>query len=296
MVTAAENLIDLSRTDTCDASVSSLDTIKTSGGTTVVDSGSQATAGTWAGQNAFWNRYAHFDRHFALVDSAGISGWLNVRNQIPPDSNRSTIRWYEIADGYLVDRTTTEIRAFESSPLLNLAWMGDDDPAITPLEASAFSTDADVGWHFSPFDILDGRAERSVHDEIELVSQLHRSDANDLRDRLSELLEISVDEAELRVLSPGSVRACRQFLSTYPRIKTPALFLTDSGALRAQWTYAQNQGLAVLFQPDGVAEYVVFAPDQRRPSITNDHAGSASWQSLLPSLSQNSELDWLFES
>lgn len=295
MVIAANKLFEQGGVDRFDPSVSSQDTVRTSGVQSTVSSGSQLTEGTWAERDAYLSSYAQHDRQFAFMHSAGIGSWLDSYSCVGPDPIRNPVRVFELADGYLVGRAAEVTQEFEPIPFISAAWMDEEDPATTPLDIAAFSVAADVDWDFSPFDVLDRRAEESVHDEIGLVADLDRSDAAAIYDRLTALLAISVDESEIRVLSPGSVRAYREFLSAYPNIKTPSLFLTDSGSLRAQWTYAKNQGLAVLFQPDGIAQYVVFAPDQRRPSITNDHAGRTSWQSLLPSLGQNSELDWLFD-
>lgn len=147
----------------------------------------------------------------------------------------------------------------------------------------------------SPFDCINSQASKGAENEISLLAELPRSDINRVRSRLTDLLEYSQEQMGIRVMSPESVRAFRQFLQQHPAILSPTLFLTDSGALRAQWTKDASHALSILFQPSGIAEYVLFAPDRRRPTVTIDQAGSASWQSVVPSLSGLAILDWLFE-
>jgi hypothetical protein len=147
----------------------------------------------------------------------------------------------------------------------------------------------------SPFDCINSQASQGAEREISLLAGLPRSDIAELKSRLTDLLEYSQEQPGIRVMSPESVRAFRQFLQEHPMVFSPTLFLADSGALRAQWTRDASHALSVLFQPSGIAEYVMFAPDRRRPSITVDNAGSASWQSVIPGLTKIARLDWLYK-
>lgn len=146
----------------------------------------------------------------------------------------------------------------------------------------------------SPFEIINVQASELVQEEIDKFLGLGRPDSQSLHVRLSDLFKISKEEPEYRVVSPASIRFLRNFLEKNSKINTPSLFLADSGAVRAQWNCAPNKALALLFQQDGAVDYVLFAPDRRRPSITGDHAGSTAWQSALPIFRRSSRTDWLF--
>ena len=48
---------------------------------------------------------------------------------------------------------------------------------------------------------------------------------------------------------------------------------------------------------DGTVEYIAFAPNSRRQSVTQiSSADGTSWRDVIPTLSQGSNLDWLWDS
>lgn len=198
---------------------------------------------------------------------------------------QSAIQWYWLFDA------PKEVNRGET---ITISWSDPDHLDIREREVEFADREGTEGRLSSPFELIDLQAVELVQEEIDKILELARSDTQLLHSRLSDLLEFSKEEADCSIISPASVRFLRGFLDKNPNIITPSLFLADSGAIRAQWNVAPSKALALLFQPNGIAEYVLFAPDRRRPSITGDHAGSASWQSVLPSLRQSSTIAWLF--
>lgn len=165
---------------------------------------------------------------------------------------------------------------------------------LSKLESITTSPTAeDHDFWISPFDSISYWDSLDATQAVEDVLSLSRHDAQEIHSRLSDLLESSSEEPDVRTLSPASIRTFTSFLEQNAELYSPALFQADSGALRAQWVVDSKNALTILFQPSGMAEYVLFAPDLRRPSITVDHAGSASWQSVIPSLKKIANLDWL---
>lgn len=166
--------------------------------------------------------------------------------------------------------------------------------SITYFDLSSTDVNEDLKSSISPFDSIDDKSSISAQEEIDKILLLRRPDAKTIHVRLTSLFEYSQVEPEMRVMSPESVKSFRSFLQANQKISTPSIFLQDSGAIRSQWTVDHRKALSILFHASGSADYVLFAPDRRRPTLTVDLAGTASWQTVMSSLEKVAILDWLY--
>lgn len=168
-----------------------------------------------------------------------------------------------------------------------------------PAHLSYYDDDIVVGdaIAYSPFDYLDSENARNVRDEIESVLSLPRDDVLSIHSRLLDKLEISIEESDLRVMSWESVRFFVEFLRLYPSIRTPLVFLLSSGEVKATWRVSAREILSIEFAADGTVEYIAFAPNSRRPSVTQiSSADGTSWRDVITTLSQGSNMGWLWDS
>ena len=148
----------------------------------------------------------------------------------------------------------------------------------------------------SPFDYLDSENYKAAQQVIETVSSLPRSDCSAIYSRLSSLLDLSADEVDQRVLSASSLFYFVDFLRTYEKIGSPLIFMQESGEIRSEWRVSERHALAVEFVSDGTVEFVLFAPNSRRPSKTVIQSGDRlAWQDLIPTLQQGADIEWLWQ-
>lgn len=306
MSTRANDIIRKLATKNVDSSVSSQSTVATLVGYKDYSPDEYATPITWSGSGYMFidlpiDKIGHANLLYStrdrpvLVAKGTISdrfrNELVIWNKVIQFKTISGSSWHSPTyKNRLIDTT----KSTDSDGIIEITLPDFGGSGISESEVE-FTDPEDIGgqW-FSPFDSINLQAAESVQEEIDKVLELAKPDVQLLHARLSDLFKISKEEPKCRVISPASIRFFRNFLEKNSNINTPSLFLADSGAVRAQWNIAPNKALALLFQPSGIAEYVLFAPDRRRPSITGDHAGSASWQSVLPSLKRKSKIDWLF--
>ena len=143
----------------------------------------------------------------------------------------------------------------------------------------------------SPFDYLDSENYKAAQQVIETVFSLPRSDCSSIHSRLSSLLDLSADEVDQRVLSASSLFYFVDFLRTYEKIGSPLIFMQ-----RSEWRVSERHALAVEFISDGTVEFVLFAPNLRRPSKTVIQSGDRlAWQDLIPTLQQGADIKWLWQ-
>ena len=148
----------------------------------------------------------------------------------------------------------------------------------------------------SPFDYLDSENYKAAQQVVEAVSSLPRSDCSAIYSRLSSLLDLSADEVDQRVLSASSLFYFVDFLRTYEKIGSPLIFMQESGEIRSEWRVSERHALAVEFVSDGTVEFVLFAPNSRRPSKTVIQSGDRlAWQDLIPTLQQGADIEWLWQ-
>ena len=148
----------------------------------------------------------------------------------------------------------------------------------------------------SPFDYLDSENYKAAQQVVETVSSLPRSDCSAIYSRLSSLLDLSADEVDQRVLSASSLFYFVDFLRTYEKIGSPLIFMQESGEIRSEWRVSERHALAVEFVSDGTVEFVLFAPNSRRPSKTVIQSGDRlAWQDLIPTLQQGADIEWLWQ-
>lgn len=148
----------------------------------------------------------------------------------------------------------------------------------------------------SPFDYLDSENHKAAQQVIETVFSLPRSDCSSIHSRLSSLLDLSADEVDQRVLSASSLFYFVDFLRTYEKIGSPPIFMQESGEIRSEWRVSERHALAVEFISDGTVEFVLFAPNLRRPSkIVIQSGDRLAWQDLIPTLQQGADIKWLWQ-
>lgn len=149
---------------------------------------------------------------------------------------------------------------------------------------------------YSPFDYLDDENYEAAIQIIEDVTYLHRTDSEKIRDRLSELLELSIEDIDQRVMSAHSLQFFIDFLRAYNQIRSPLIFMLESGDIRSEWRVSGRQVLAVEFASDGTVEYIVFAPNSRRQTQTVIQSGDRiAWQDLIPTLQQCADMKWIWD-
>ena len=148
----------------------------------------------------------------------------------------------------------------------------------------------------SPFDHLDAENAEQAAELIERVLDLPRTDSRELHDRLQDLLEISTENSDQRVMSAQSLRFFIEFIERYCDFRSPLIFLLESGDIRSEWRVSERQALALEFTADGTVDYIAFSPNLRRPTITQIRSGdNLSWRDLIPALQQGSDVSWLWE-
>jgi hypothetical protein len=168
---------------------------------------------------------------------------------------------------------------FQQIPLKNLLFVGYSEG---------------VSEAASPFEYLDSKNAVDVIDLLSTVTTLPRFDAKAILTRLNELFAISREEPEQRVMSARSLRYFLDFLRAYSEIRTPLVFLLDSGLVRAEWQVAQNKALAATFLPSGDVEYVALAPRcGRRKSTATLSGDNISWRDMVPALDESADISWL---
>ena len=66
---------------------------------------------------------------------------------------------------------------------------------------------------------------------------------------------------------------------------------------RAEWRESDKEVLALEFGGDGTVDYIAFAPNARRPSLTQIRSGDKiSYRDVITALEQGSITDWLWAS
>lgn len=148
----------------------------------------------------------------------------------------------------------------------------------------------------SPFDHLDAENAEQAAELIERVLDLPRTDSQELHDRLQDLLEISTEDSDQRVMSAQSLRFFIEFIERYGDFRSPLIFLLESGDIRSEWRVSEREALALEFTADGTVDYIAFTPNMRRPTSTQIRSGdNLSWRDLIPALQQGSDVSWLWE-
>lgn len=125
--------------------------------------------------------------------------------------------------------------------------------------------------------------EVSISEQIAYVrAQLDIPFANKLADRLEYLVKTSEEEfPEQEPISSRSLKDFIGFISSVSNAAYPAVVLTYSGNIRAEWTKAHNKHFAVEFFGDKDLRFVIFAPDSKRPYKTNRVSGQTNIDSLM---------------
>jgi hypothetical protein len=77
-------------------------------------------------------------------------------------------------------------------------------------------------------------------------------------------------------------------------VTPPALALTSSGHLWAQWRRGTDYAAAIEFRRDGSANLAAFFPDPDEPMRPASIAGSYSWKAVSSEIRRNPALGWLF--
>ena len=85
---------------------------------------------------------------------------------------------------------------------------------------------------------------------------------NRLKRRLDFLFEPD-DGQDVRI-SPGSMRQFLQFVQKEPKLRFPAIVVTDSKNIKAIWQASESQIFWIEFEPNGDVSYLAFSPNKKR--------------------------------
>lgn len=137
--------------------------------------------------------------------------------------------------------------------------------------------------------------EPSVKELIEKVKCLDWPFAQDMGQRLEYLdLTSHEDFPDQAPISPNSLRAFIEFVCSIPKLVYPAIVLTYSGNIRAEWTRTQDKHFAVEFLDTNQVRFVVFAPDPQNPFEVSRASGIASIDSVLTLVHPYKVSSWIF--
>jgi hypothetical protein len=159
----------------------------------------------------------------------------------------------------------------------------DQHHRVFQCHGSALTVFTVVGIGSAAFDALDSlrTPQGEIADRIasfQATSQLdykHR-----LTERLNKLFEAQSEEEGWQPGSGESLRLMLQFLEVNKQLRQPTITLTPDGMFRAEWTNTRDEHLAISFEPDGLARFVVFSPENRRPRQIRRVSGVTPTNSL----------------
>ena len=83
-----------------------------------------------------------------------------------------------------------------------------------------------------------------------------------LKRRLDFLFEPD-DGQDVRI-SPGSMRQFLQFVQKEPKLRFPAIVVTDRKNIKAIWQASESQIFWIEFEPNGDVSYLAFSPNKTR--------------------------------
>lgn len=136
--------------------------------------------------------------------------------------------------------------------------------------------------------------EPSVNELIERARKLNVPFAEKMANRIEYLASICQEEyPDQAPISPCSLQTFIAFVSSVPNLVYPSLVLTWAGNIRAEWTKAKDQHLAIEFLDDGKVRFVVFAPDPKSPYQTARASGISSADSVLELVHPYKVMDWI---
>ena len=147
----------------------------------------------------------------------------------------------------------------------------------------------------SPFETVDEKNEIESRELLRMARLLPRQDAAGISNRLEELLDLSVENDDIRVMPSQSLHFFLNFMAHNIRLGTPLIFLLESGYVRAEWRVSPKEAIAIEFRPDGNVDFVSISPRLGRPTSTQvSSAENISWRSVIDSIQQGSDLTWLW--
>jgi hypothetical protein len=142
-----------------------------------------------------------------------------------------------------------------------------------------------------------GTPEYSVAEWIARISD-HRKlrYAQRLGKRLQTLYAIAQEEQpEQAPPSLASLKSLTAFLVRHSELAWPQIVLSPEGHLTAQWREGRGKLLSLRFVDDEDVQFVIFAPDPRRPYKTARVSGRASVDSVMALAMPYGVLAWAGE-
>ena len=168
-----------------------------------------------------------------------------------------------------------------------------------PESGSSFSIIFEGGGHVeSPFDEVD----RARSDQFTLLLHEIRNSPHILhRERVADRLESLKDAAEEETADrfpvlPESVASLMSFFAAAPEtIRYPQLSLAPTGNILAQWRTDAQHNFTVEFLSFGHTRFIVFAPDEHRPSEIVRFTGSGTTEFALGMLTRSGISSWTLD-
>lgn len=85
-------------------------------------------------------------------------------------------------------------------------------------------------------------------------------------------------------INPDSLRSFYEFLSLHPKVRYPEISLTPDGDIYVRWKGKDHCLFSIHFLEGSRTRYIVFVPDDKRPSLLNRISGSGSVETLLETI------------
>lgn len=135
----------------------------------------------------------------------------------------------------------------------------------------------------------------------ELISNVTRvpslSYAAQLVDRLRLLVRASAEEfPDQAPLRNESLRDFISLLQINPGLRYPGLVMTNTGNLRAVWRESSSRFFGVEFKGGRDIQFVVFAPDSKRPEKILRNSGDATLDTFARLVLAYGANPWVFDS
>lgn len=112
-----------------------------------------------------------------------------------------------------------------------------------------------------------------------------------LKRRLDFLFEPD-DGQDVRI-SPGSMRQFLQFVQKEPKLRFPAIVVTDRKNIKAIWQASESQIFWIEFEPNGDVSYLAFSPNKKRSDGIERVSALSAVEDVLRRAKEIGALAWM---
>ena len=139
-------------------------------------------------------------------------------------------------------------------------------------------------------------AEMAIFLPTILSTYEHKLEA-EVHKRLGDLLPILLDKDEYeegdKVPDASSFHGTLDFLADHPELDVPRLNLSRRGYFRLSWRKVENKLTTLEFRPDGMIDWLVFAPPARGSRLPQRAAGESAVSEIMNILRAQKALEWM---